>query len=121
MARVISSCIQLPQVHTSSRFDWFCRCLLLAALMVPLPTSLDGVWVVDAAEDSGRSDRGRGMWEALEVSKSGSLPLPIVLLGVPLKVPVCDIVKPGRGRNTTKMETKGRRRVEQTPKNEKQV
>lgn len=89
--------------------------------MVPLPTSLDGVWVVDAAEDSGRSDRGRGMWEELELSKSGSLPLPIVLLGVPLKVPVCDIVKPGRGMNTTKIETKGRRRVEQTSRNEKPV
>lgn len=102
-----------PQVHTSSRFDWFCRCLLLAALIVPLPTSLDGVWVVAAAEDSGRSERGRGMWEVLELSKSGSLPLPMVLLGVPLKVPVCDILMPGMGKNTTKMEKKGRRRVEQ--------
>lgn len=73
---------------------------------MPLPTSLDGVWVVDAAEDSGRSERGRGMWEVLELSKSGSLPLPMVLLGVPLKVPVCDILMPGRGKNTTK----GRRR-----------
>jgi hypothetical protein len=61
------------------------------------------------------------MWEAPELSKSGSLPLPMVLLGVPLKVPVCDILKPGRGRNTTKIETKGRTRVEQTAKNEKQV
>jgi hypothetical protein len=61
------------------------------------------------------------MWEELELSKSGSLPLPIVLLGVPLKVPVCDIVKPGRGMNTTKIETKGRRRVEQTSRNEKPV
>lgn len=90
--------------------------------MVPLPTSLEGVWVVEVTEGSGRSERGRGMWEALELSNSGgSLPLPMVLLGVPLKVPVCDILEPGRGRNTTKMETKGMRRVEQTRKNEKPV
>ena len=64
--------------------------------MVPLPTSLDGVLVV--AEDSGR---GRGMWEALgSPPKSGSLPLPIVLLGVPRKVPVADIIMPkGETRN----------------------
>jgi hypothetical protein len=60
---------------------------------VPLPTSLEGVWVV--AEDSGL---GRGIWEALgSFPKSGSLPLPIVLLGVPRKVPVADIVMPKGG------------------------
>lgn len=61
--------------------------------MVPLPTSLAGV--LGVATDSGRSERGRGICEPPELSKSGSLPLPIVLLGVPLKVPVCDIIMPG--------------------------
>lgn len=51
-----------PVSRTSSRFDWFCLCLLLAALMVPLPTSLEGVLMEEwAVEDSGRSERGRGM------------------------------------------------------------
>lgn len=84
--------------------------------MVPLPTSLDGAWVEEwAAEDSGRSGRGRGMWEAPVFSKSGSLPLPMVLLGVPLKVPVCDIIMP-RGEGLNKLERKGeeRRSGEQT-------
>jgi hypothetical protein len=71
--------------------------------MVPLPTSLDGVWVV--AEDSGR---GRGMWEALESPpKSGSLPLPIVLLGVPRKVPVADMIMPKGETRNKKMERRG--------------
>lgn len=45
----------LPQ-HTSSRFDWFCLCLLLAALMLVLPISLEAVGV--------EVDWGRGIWEA---------------------------------------------------------
>lgn len=96
-----SSPMATLEALTSSRFDWFCRCLLLAALMVPVPRSLEGVLVVDATEDSGRSERGRGMWEVLELSKSGILPLPMVLLGVPLKVPVCDMAALERGNDTT--------------------
>lgn len=62
-----------PQgILTSSRFDWFCLCLL-AALMVELPTSLEGVCV-----DAEVSGRGRGMWDEGLFSKSGSLPLPRV-------------------------------------------
>lgn len=98
---------QLARVlRTSSRFDWFCRCLLLAALMVPLPTSLDGVWVeLWVREDSGRG--GRGMCEAAPgESKSGNPRRPIVLLGVPLKVPVCDIIQRGMSQQS------GERKVE---------
>lgn len=75
--------------------------------MVPDPTSLDGV--LGVATDSGRSERGRGMWEPLELSKSGSLPLPIVLLGVPLKVPVCDILMPGGERHNKEGRGRGER------------
>lgn len=60
---------------TSSRFDWACRCLLAEAV---LPTSLCP-W----------SFLGRGI---PLYSKSGILPLPIVLWGFPRSVPlVADI------------------------------
>jgi hypothetical protein len=48
------------------------------------------------------------MWEALESPpKSGSLPLPIVLLGVPRKVPVADIIMPKGETRNQKNEGKG--------------
>lgn len=72
---------------------------------MPLPMSLEGVWV------EGDSWRGLGMWDPpglLVLSKSGSLPRPMVLL-FPLKVPVADMAH-GLGSSNRK----GRKRVNGT-------